>query len=829
MTGEDAYLRLHPAQPPLHSPVPTHPDSLVFVDIDAIAGSESAWVAKQLRAAPPGFFLAPNSVLIRWPTLSSDDIDLVEQADGIAGLVATRAGRRVPVGLALFPIGEAPRLVWSTGDEALAERAGELLARARAAELEALLVMGRAVWRPSAYHYQLPSGEHSSVFVRVADAIARPRDAVALATWLHALVGDELGIVIDTPTLVPLVLALHATLRSHGLVPGPVATLTDYPANQFEVDQAVADLQGSERLLGLLSVMSTGSVGGRMASALGRQQQTWHLEVLVNRNGRGATEMVVADAERPARPPAWVGFSHAASSYRSAVECRLCRSSESARLVYIDPRSFEAMVLPEPELLMPDVAHAVEARELWSRYDAVGGVGVQCHPHPETRDLRAHRELLAVRCYPHLLFADPPLSEDGRGQEQRGTFLGQVTQRASRIAKKHLDAEGGAAWEPARCSPVVVTQSDWESSGFSAFLDALAAGFGRDPWTADEIVVVSKPYTDIPPEPFTGSTSDGVLVVTVGTVTGSTMQQLLVGLHDVTDAPIGGLVIHARPERSRDWVVLRNSYNRRLDALWLTYLPWRSPLDEEGAVLGRAQEPLGRLDALPDLADAANRFLALRVEITAPAAKDWLERTGRVESTNADPYAVFWGMEVTPPEPPTTGEPSWSSMQRPVLRPGSRFGHRLRAVTTYAAVGAAMQSARVNARQVGAPVWQQFELPAILRSYFDPLILAALLRWLEPHEAWWGARPEDAANVIAEAYVRATESDRKILLPELLLAAAQGKVPLVAHTWLRSEARQCRESWSATTTGQDDAEGHWEAAEVAPVIVGELLLDGPAV
>ena len=231
---------------------------------------------------------------------------------------------------------------------------------------------------------------------------------------------------------------------------------------------------------------------------------------------------------------------------------------------------------------------------------------------------------------------------------------------------------------------------------------------------------------------------------------------------------------------------------------------------------------------LPALAEAADRFLAQRVDLTAPPAKNWVERTKRIESTNADPYAVFWGMGLGPPASVDDGEPVWPSKHRPLLRPGSRYGQGLRAVTTYAAVGAAMQSARVNATQVGAPVWQQFELPAVLRSYFDPLIIAALLRWLEPHEAWWGARPEEAANVIAEAFARATEGDRKILLPELLLAAAQGKVPLAAHSWLSSKARLYRESWRETTSDSEEAPALWTAAEVAPVIVGELLLGVPA-
>lgn len=60
-------------------------------------------------------------------------------------------------------------------------------------------------------------------------------------------------------------------------------------------------------------------------------------------------------------------------------------------------------------------------------------------------------------------------------------------------------------------------------------------------------------------------------------------------------------------------------------------------------------------------------------------------------------------MSLDPPEA-GDGESPGPSKTKPLLRPGSRYGQRLRPVTTYAAVGAAMQSARVRAQEVGAPI-----------------------------------------------------------------------------------------------------------------------------
>lgn len=66
------------------------------------------------------------------------------------------------------------------------------------------------------------------------------------------------------------------------------------------------------------------------------------------------------------------------------------------------------------------------------------------------------------------------------------------------------------------------------------------------------------------------------------------------------------------------------------------------------------------------------------------------------------------------------------------LRPTSYFGTGLKADTFLLAVDSAVQAARQSARIPGNPDWVVFDLPAIFRSYFDGLIHAAVLRWLEP-------------------------------------------------------------------------------------------------
>ena len=292
------------------------------------------------------------------------------------------------------------------------------------------------------------------------------------------------------------------------------------------------------------------------------------------------------------------------------------------------------------------------------------------------------------------------------------------------------------------------------------------------------------------------------------------MQQLLVAVHDElarrsdsgqTELPVGGIVLHARPEDLREWSVLNNAFTR-LEALWLTPLPLSSPFEAERELLELAPE-----------AAESRPLLAQRRQYLGGTDPRWEHRT---TDSPVDPYAIYWGM------PLSTPDGTWVGRDKPKLRPGSRFGDRVRVTTTFAAVGAAMQWARLKAAPKTAPVWQLFEMPAILRSYFDPPIVAAILRWLEPHEAWWGDRDGDASNVLAETLARATDADRKLLLPEFLLAAALGKIPHRGREWLRVEASHA--VWSAEHSQEhDEGAEPWTDDELEPVRLGLDLLGGP--
>ena len=292
----DAYVRLSERRV-LHSPFPESLGAMVFIDLDVPAinpvPGEVPYLSKSIVGVPPGFFLQASEVLIRWPEAKAiDEENLIGQATGFAELLTKRSAHRVRVGFVVFPIGVPPYIVWSDDAVNPSERNTEeernLLARARAVELNYLLTTGFGIWHPRGYHYVLPSGEHSGIFVRLADAFKRPRDAASVATWLNQELTFGLALVSDSPTLLPLVSAIELTMQIHELGSPQSVMLSDYSTNHFEVERAVADIAGAGRVLGLVSVSSTGTTARRIGAALHGQSQSYALETLVVRGGRQA-------------------------------------------------------------------------------------------------------------------------------------------------------------------------------------------------------------------------------------------------------------------------------------------------------------------------------------------------------------------------------------------------------------------------------------------------------------------------------------------------------------------------------------------------------------
>jgi hypothetical protein len=74
------------------------------------------------------------------------------------------------------------------------------------------------------------------------------------------------------------------------------------------------------------------------------------------------------------------------------------------------------------------------------------------------------------------------------------------------------------------------------------------------------------------------------------------------------------------------------------------------------------------------------------------------------------------------------------------------------------------------------PDFRVFEMAALSRSYYDPLILGCMLRWMRPHEVFWGWTSAEAKTTALHILDRAESLGEEVLVPEMLLAAGQGKL-----------------------------------------------------
>jgi hypothetical protein len=204
---------------------------------------------------------------------------------------------------------------------------------------------------------------------------------------------------------------------------------------------------------------------------------------------------------------------------------------------------------------------------------------------------------------------------------------------------------------------------------------------------------------------------------------------------------------------------LRNSFGGQLHALFLSHLPRfalpSSPIQDEGDLLERRVNP---------------------EQLSPNGLAFWHARRDFCGGRASPGTPLFWGQE---------------SGQR--LSAHSIFGDGLDAVTTYTAVSSALHSQRQ--RELRRPHRLAFELPAIFRSYYDPLIVASILRWIRPTEAWWGDSPESAEVVVADLLARANGMPKleAMIVAELLVGAALGKVPRSATILIVMEARRLRE------------------------------------
>ena len=780
---------------------------LTFVDLHTRLGSPPAeGAAERLTAAVQDrlhMISSTDRVLFRWPwLLAPTDTPATSRIDRwLERLTGSDQGEPVissdiAVGVLQHRIAGEPVLRWAGH---ATNGCGDVLAFARAIELHALLEGGGAIWEPATYHYRLPSGEHTDTFIRFADAIQSPRDAYVIATWLSERLSDGVGVVVDTGGLTPVLIQLESFLARSGLTLGPTAILEAYPTGRPAVRRTVESALGDtgSGIVGIQSVNSTGNLQrtllDELERAAGAHGRDHTLDILVDRRAT-SDECELSAPNGTRRAISWLGLGNP-SPNDEAGACSFCQDPDRAQFVAVDPRTYGEMVLPEPHLVMPDPAYADRGHRFWERVAERRGLAIEANPHPRSRVARGKRTALPVRLILELV-ADPDgLTDVIRAQCRQFRLPDGISQTA-------LVVTAAADFETVR-RPEFVCGGDVDlESGLRAAL----AGLGLDesiPIVAhDDEQRLRHQIEDLQPD-------EAVLVFTWGSVTGLTVRRIKLAvaneLHKQSlNRTVNGLVLHARPSTPNEWSALANQFLPGvLFDLWNSCFPWESPLADESRLLDHATLELS--DDGRTFLDHRREFLGLHASF-AGAEDDWSPRF--TADDRPHPEHVLWGM-------------SRHGVHQRQVRGRSLYGKDLDCLSAYSAIGAVVHHTRLSARPKAAPRWVMFDFGRIVRSYFDAVITCSILRWLRPGELWWGSDGDSPGSIrdsVAYLLDQATDdvSEQVLLVPELLLAAAQGKVPRLAHGIIRERARAISTTWPSDER-YDTARGAVE--------VGLALLD----
>lgn len=706
---------------------------MTVVDVSAPPSTDPVDIAARLRSAPPSLMAATASVVMRCPNDadSSWGLDLcLAVRDALDRLRISPA-----VHALAMPIGAAP---WHVLNDAVAEWDIETSGRARRVEITALIEHQNGIWSPTDYHFRLPSGSHGRCFVRIADAIRSPADAAAFASWLAPHIKAGSGILLDSSSLVSVALALQAMAARVGVTLGPVVSLEEYPTNYLDTMKAVRDVDEGSNVVALVSVQSTGAMYERLSSALSQvASNEWTIHILADKSATPGGENVVTPGVTGGsldRTETWSRLGKPPDVRPD--QCDECRAGP-ARLAHIDPRTFAGMVLPAPELLMPDAGWAYRQREFWQRADEADAVMLEAHS--DVTDLHPRygtEKFMSVK----VNFSDLLAEEQW--------------EKTAELCEGRLDELLAADGRLGNYDVVLVDEREAEIERFSHLMDRLAPSLG-----SPRVLVVNSQVDGLGQADIdVVTTAKRILLFRLGLVSGLSLQQVMYAVQQMRRQTDGyemhGLVVHLRPQDGRVRETLNNSLALGLNSLWESYLPEdRHPLLDEHDVISSVHVPL---------VDHAQAFLDQRLDLAVGFPADG---------------QLLWGAG------PHVGGDAAS------LSPMSYYGEGLRVRSAFAAIGAAVHCARVNAKEPrGAPRWRMFELPAILRSYYDPIIVSCILRWLRPNEMWWGDDPRREIPLLKSVLRRTAARELPMLLSELLLAASQSKIPGVMRDDLRIEA-----------------------------------------
>ncbi len=763
------------------------PSDLVFVDlrtriVSLLRNLEPLTTAVQDRLH---HIASKHRILFRWPWLvGTDDQSHIEAIDTwLTRLTGTNGGEPVLppqnlVGVIQHRIADKPILRWAHEKPSNQEI---YLTDARAIELQALLRRSNAIWEPTTYHYRLPNGEHTDTFIRLADAIQSPQDAYVIACWLTDRLSKDIGIVVDTGGLTPVLIQLEGFLKIIKGNIGPTAILQSYPSGRpivrRTVEAAITELASG--IMGIQSVSSTGSLLSTFTDELERAASSfgldYTLDILVDRQSvYSSCQKLSQDTD--VRAISWLGLGKP-SDVKTSSSCELCYDPNKSQCVAVDPRTYGEMTLPSPHLVMPDTSYAEAGQLFWERVQDCRGLAIEANPHEKSRIARGKRTAIPVQ----------PIFEvivKGCGLENLVKNRKRQLEWPDKLYNTGL---------------VVASASDFATVDLPAFIDgecinlepkicSVLAGLSLEPNVpiiADDDPTLNEQVIQLPPD-------KSVLVFSWGSVTGLTLRRLKLAVADVLqsqgmDQSVNGLVFHSRPSSPREWTALKNQFNPGvLCDIWSSCFPWESPLLEEYRLLDRANlDPTSLSESARIFLDIRRQFLNLHSTYSS-CSDDWSPRFSD-DDMAPHPEHILWGM-------------SNDGLHQERVRGRSLYGKNLNAVTAYAAIGSVVHYTRLNERPKAAPRWVMFDLGRLVRSYFDALIICSIIRWLHPGELWWGG-DIDGLDSVRDSIIFLLDqtsdelSEQVILVPELLLACAQGKVPTPAHEIVCERAIKIRDSW----------------------------------
>ena len=844
------YARLTPTGIELESHPATRPGAVLFADLNvdhdgSVPIAHVVAAIEQLRELSPSGLGNISTVLFRWPQLAVassviDESDLGRVWQQVDELFE-RMNISALAGLVCAPLGASPTITWGPDSLAPADRAGpgddmsgycwkEWLLACREVELTALLQHGRGIWRPRHYHYRLPSGRHSATFVRLGDAVRSVRDADVLAWWLHEHAAEDLGVVLDTSTIVPIILALRNSMAMNGLRLGKTVSLASYPATRVEFRSSVGRAhRGGNPVLALLSVNSSGSVRDRLLSALSANDNAesegaegvkgepliWSQHTFVDKMGTNVHHLDTSRSRPDDRTSVWSSQGERAEMVPE--DCRLCHDPSRSRTVQIDPKSFDGLVLPDPVLVTPDIRVADSARVFWHLCDQTGALTLDDDPHESVARVRPHGGRMGVVIeYDDLLreqvaleIAPDPNDPEGmpttEALEPISELIAQVEERLDRQHRENDESARISSREAIdfikSAELVVGLDSEFGRAhgGGRKLATQIIASWNDDDASDRQIIEFS--LTDEQKNRKLESTirsATNVCIFVLDVVTGTSLHLILAWIQEIRRksglgrCEVGVFVLHFRPSSWRARAVISNPFgDDRFVAAFESVLPdGPSPLAVERKLL----EEYELVDSISSMAYFQKRLRFLRGEADSPG--------GEVQNNG-----IFWGLR------------EGSEVAR--LRPGSLFGERLTAKAALMAVGSGIQRRRHHDQDLGEiPEWRQFEIPAIFASYFDCLIVCSILRWLEKEECWWGREVGRSGDVIESLLNQHTNlAERVVILGELLLASVMGKIPNKAIDVIIDKSVELVGEAEAV---RDSTDG---GVDIEPLRLGLALLD----